>query len=61
MQQARTLNSITSINSMGNLTRVASHPRMESSPVMHFFDLMRLRNSPAGTRWAACFMAAIFR
>jgi hypothetical protein len=26
--------------------------------VTHFFDLMRLPNSPAGARWAACFMAA---
>jgi hypothetical protein len=33
---------------------------MEYSPVMHFLDLMRLRNGPAGARWAACFMAAIF-
>jgi hypothetical protein len=40
-------------NTVRNLTLLASHPRMELSPVMHFFDLLRLWNSPAGTRWAA--------
>ena len=42
-----------SIYARGNLTLVASHPRMKSSTVMLFFDLMRLCNGPAGTRWAA--------
>ena len=48
-------------NSVRNLTLLASHPRMEHSPVMHFFDLLRLWNSPAGTRWAALLYGRPFR
>src|ERR1700747_1232170 len=48
-------------NTVRNLTLLASHPRMELSPVMHFFDLLRLWNSPAGARWAALLYGRPFR
>ncbi len=44
-----------------NLTEIEMPLRIKRFTVMHFFNLMKLSASPAGTRWAALLYGAGLR